>query len=74
MFVGHGDVIDGPHDFLSPRSDRSDEFKSSDIMVSFNSEFVIFYLFLVNSIGNCHENKNIVMRKMIFSSEKPPKN
>jgi hypothetical protein len=39
---------------------------------SVNSEFVIFYLFLVNIIGNCHENKNIVMRKMIFSSEKPP--
>ena len=41
---------------------------------SVNSEFVIFYLFLVNIIGNCHENKYIVMRKMIFSSEKPPKN
>ena len=41
---------------------------------SVNSEFVIFYLFLVNIIGNCHENKYIVMRKMIFSSEKHPKN
>jgi hypothetical protein len=40
-------------------------------------EYVIFYLFLVNIIDNCHENKYIwiiVMRKMIFSSEKPPKN
>jgi hypothetical protein len=41
---------------------------------SVNSEFVIFYLFLVNIIGNCHENKYIVMRKMILSSEKHPKN
>ena len=24
---------------------------------SINSEYVIFYLFLVNIIGNCHENK-----------------
>jgi hypothetical protein len=39
-------------------------------------EYVICYLFLVNIIGNCHENKYIeyiVMRKMIFSSENPPK-
>jgi hypothetical protein len=26
---------------------------------SINSEYVIFYLFLVNIIGNCHENKYI---------------
>jgi hypothetical protein len=26
---------------------------------SVNSEYVIFYLFLVNIIGNCHENKYI---------------
>jgi hypothetical protein len=71
------DVIGGPHDFLPPTSDRSDEFqklwlsmyalamqdfiqnKFGQLGIRNRIEYVIFYLFLVNIIGNCHENKYI---------------
>ena len=33
MGTGITDVIGGPHDFLPPRSDRSDEFQNSGIFI-----------------------------------------
>jgi hypothetical protein len=74
MGTGITNVIGGPHDFLPPRSDRSDEFqklyyisrsyckyrnKFGKLGIRNRIEYVIFYLFLLNIIGNCHENKYI---------------
>jgi hypothetical protein len=68
MGTGITDVIGGPHDFLSPRSDRSDEFQKlcyrSEVMVLFllkNRDFLGFRMIFKVPLNQIFSNFNTML-------------